>query len=241
MTSTEPTAVILRPGEGRTIDLGAFAMSLKAGGGETDGAFALLEASEPAGFGPPRHVHEDAAEAFYVLEGEYLIFVEERSFACPAGSFIYIPAGTEHGFRVGDVPSRKLNLYTPAAMVGYFDGLSEAIRDGLADDERLEEIATRHHMRILGPTPEGYLGRKAAPGIVRPGSADGPGRGSTLVRRAVGRPAPRGWVQAPRMLRKQSLQYTGLPLVGRNGTWASLPQFEHVAVNISRGPRSREP
>jgi hypothetical protein len=39
----------------------------------------------------------------------------------------------------------------------------------------------------------------------------------------------------------QSLQYTGLPLVGRNGTCASLPQLEQVAENISRGPRSRDP
>jgi hypothetical protein len=31
-----------------------------------------------------------------------------------------------HGFRVGRVASRKLNLYTPAAMVGYFDEIAQA-------------------------------------------------------------------------------------------------------------------
>ena len=56
------------------------------------------------------HVHRDAAEAFYVLEGEYRIFIEDRTFDCPAGSFIFIPAGIEHGFRVGQARSRKLNL-----------------------------------------------------------------------------------------------------------------------------------
>jgi mannose-6-phosphate isomerase-like protein (cupin superfamily) len=151
------TAFVLRPGEGRSINLGNFEMSLKAAGEETGGAFALLEAAEPPNFGPPMHIHNNAAEAFYVLEGEYHVFVDEREYACPAGSFIFIPAGIRHGFRVGTAPSRKLNLYTPAAMVGYFDQLSAAINGGDADPNRLDEIARRHGMEVTGPVPEGYL------------------------------------------------------------------------------------
>lgn len=150
-------AIVLRPGEGRAIDLGAFAMSLKATSEETGGAFSLLEAAEPPDFGPPMHIHHDAAEAFYVLEGEYRIFIEAQEYACPAGSFIFIPSGIRHGFRVGAGPSRKLNLYTPAAMVGYFDALSAAISDGDADPQRLDAIARDHGMEITGPVPDGYL------------------------------------------------------------------------------------
>jgi mannose-6-phosphate isomerase-like protein (cupin superfamily) len=148
---------VLRPGEGRSIDLGNFAMSLKAADEDTGGAFTLLEAAEPPNFGPPLHIHTNAAEAFYVLEGEYHIFIDEAVHACPAGSFIYIPAGTRHGFRVGGMPSRKLNLYTPAAMVGYFDQLSEALVAGDADPSALDAIARRHGMEVIGPVPEGYL------------------------------------------------------------------------------------
>lgn len=151
------TAFVLRPGEGRSIDLGNFEMSLKAAGEETGGAFALLEAAEPPNFGPPMHIHNNAAESFYVLEGEYHIFLNEREYACPAGSFIFIPAGIRHGFRVGTAPSRKLVLFSPAAMVGYFDQLSAAIKDGDADPKRLDEIAERHGMEVVGPVPEGYL------------------------------------------------------------------------------------
>ena len=150
-------AFVLRPDDGRTIDLGNFAMSLKATGEETGGAFVLLEAAEPPDFGPPMHIHHDAAEAFYVLEGAYHIFIDEQAFTCPAGSFIFIPAGIRHGFRVGAAASRKLNLYTPAAMVGYFDQLSAAIQEGDADPGRLDEIARRHGMEVVGPVPEGYL------------------------------------------------------------------------------------
>jgi mannose-6-phosphate isomerase-like protein (cupin superfamily) len=153
----EGRAIILRPGEGRSIDLSNFAMTVKATAEDTNQAFTLLEADEPPDFGPPMHIHRDAAEAFYVVSGEYHIFVRDETFACPAGSFIYIPAGVPHGFRVGSVPSRKLNLYIPAAMVGYFDELSAALTSGEADDAALAAIADRYGMEITGPVPEGYL------------------------------------------------------------------------------------
>lgn len=157
MSHAQRPAFVLGPGEGRSIDLGNFAMVLKASPADTGAAFTVLEPAEPAGFGPPMHIHQDAAEAFYVLDGEYMIFIEDREFVCPAGSFIYIPAGLRHGFRVGSMPSRKLNLYAPAAMLGYFDELSASIATGGADPDRLDEIALRHGMEVVGPVPQGYL------------------------------------------------------------------------------------
>ena len=157
MTEQRGRAFVLRPGEGRDIDMGNFRMSLKAAGEDTGDAFSLLEAEEPPHFGPPMHIHHDAAEAFYVVSGEYRIFIEDEESICPAGSFIYIPAGVPHGFRVGAAPSRKLNIYAPAAMVGYFDELAAAIARDEMDDETLGEIARRYGMEVIGPVPEGYV------------------------------------------------------------------------------------
>jgi mannose-6-phosphate isomerase-like protein (cupin superfamily) len=148
---------VLRPGEGRSIDLGGFQMSLKASEEDTAGAFSLLEADEPPNFGPPMHIHHNCAEAFYVVVGEYVIFIEEQEFRCPAGSFVYIPSNTRHGFRVGTEPSRKLNVYVPGAMVDYFDKLSRAIADGNATPIVLDRIAAENGMEVVGPVPEGYL------------------------------------------------------------------------------------
>jgi mannose-6-phosphate isomerase-like protein (cupin superfamily) len=150
-------AYVLAPGEGRAIDLGAFAMTVKANSDETNGVFSLLEAEEPPGFGPPLHIHHDAAEAFYVLAGEYVMFLGDREAVCPAGSFIFIPAGMRHAFRVGRVPSRKLNFYFPATMVGYFDDLSDAIRRGEVDENALADIARQHSMEVVGPVPDSYV------------------------------------------------------------------------------------
>jgi mannose-6-phosphate isomerase-like protein (cupin superfamily) len=146
------------PDEGRVLDMGPFRMRVRAETHDTGGGFTLLEADEPPGFGPPLHVHDDAAEAFYVLEGEYVVFLGDDERLCPAGSFIFVPVGVEHGFRVGRVHSRKLNLYLPAAMIGYFEELAaaQAAGDPLTDDE-LRSAAARHAMRVLGPVPEGYV------------------------------------------------------------------------------------
>ncbi|MEX0674590.1 MAG: cupin domain-containing protein [Gaiellaceae bacterium] len=150
-------ALVLAPGEGRSIDLGAFGMTVKASSDDTDGVFSLLEAEEPPGFGPPLHIHHDAAEAFYVLEGEYVMFLDDREVSCPAGSFVFIPPGMRHGVRVGAASSRKLNFYFPAVMIGYFDDLGDAIRRDEVDETLLADIARRHSMEIVGPVPEGYV------------------------------------------------------------------------------------
>jgi mannose-6-phosphate isomerase-like protein (cupin superfamily) len=148
---------VVAPGEGRLIDLGDFAMHVKADAGGTEGVVSVLEATEPPDFGPPIHVHDDAAEAFYVLEGEYFMTVDGDEHRCPAGSFVFIPAGVPHGFRVGDAPSRKLNFYFPAAMTGYFDDLADALRRSDVTDAELEEIAESHQMRIVGPPSARYI------------------------------------------------------------------------------------
>ena len=145
-------------GQGRFIDLGGeFGMTVKADEQQTGGVVSVLEAEEPPGFGPPIHVHHDCAEAFYVLEGEYVMYLEDREFVCPAGSFVFIPQGARHGFRVGDVPSRKLNFYFPASMIGYFDDLASALRRESVGDEELAEIAAAHAMEIVGPPSERYV------------------------------------------------------------------------------------
>ena len=132
-------------------------MTVKADAGRTAGVVSVLEADEPPGFGPPIHVHHDTAEVFYVLEGEYVMYLDDREVVCPAGSFVFIPVGAPHGFRVGNVPSRKLNFYFPAAMIGYFDDLAVALRREEVGDDELAGIADKYSMEIVGPPSERYV------------------------------------------------------------------------------------
>lgn len=152
-------AFIVGPGEGRLLDLGNFEAVVLATAAQTAGEFSLLQTqSEPPGFGPPLHVHHDAAEAFYVLEGDYLMFLEDQQTLCPPGTFVYVPRATPHTFKVvSEGPGKKLNLFSPAAMTQFFEELAAAEAAGTATPELLGEIATRSNMEIVGPVPDTYL------------------------------------------------------------------------------------
>jgi mannose-6-phosphate isomerase-like protein (cupin superfamily) len=152
-------AFIVQPGQGRRLDLGNFEAVVLATAAQTSGEFTLLQVQkEPPDFGPPLHLHRDAAEAFYVLEGNYLMFIEGRQHLCPAGAFVYVPRGTPHTFKVvSAVPGKKLNFFSPAAMVEFFEDLAAAEAAGQATPELLDTIAARNNVDLLGPVPDTYL------------------------------------------------------------------------------------
>jgi mannose-6-phosphate isomerase-like protein (cupin superfamily) len=152
-------AFIVLPGQGHMLDLGNFKAEVLASAEQTGGTFSLLMTQdEPPGFGPPLHRHRDAAEAFFVMRGEYLMFFGDDRQLCPAGSFVYVPRGLPHTFQVSSAgPGRKLNLFSPAAMVGFFEELADAEAADAATPELLDQIAERHDMEVLGPVPESYL------------------------------------------------------------------------------------
>jgi mannose-6-phosphate isomerase-like protein (cupin superfamily) len=154
---SEPYIVL--PHEEPPLDLGNFQVSVLATAEQTDGQFSLLQTrNEPPDFGPPLHLHRDAAEAFFVLEGEYLMFFEDRQQLCPPGTFVYVPPNTPHTFKVtSSVAGTKLNVFSPAAMVGFFQELALSESAGDATPERLDEIAESNQMEVLGPVPETYL------------------------------------------------------------------------------------
>jgi mannose-6-phosphate isomerase-like protein (cupin superfamily) len=152
-------AFIVHSGTGRPLDLGNFEATIIATAEQTAGAFTLLDThGEPPEFGPPLHVHHDAAEAFYVLEGEYLMFIEEAQEVCSPGTFVYVPRGVPHTFKVTSPGcGRKLNLFAPAAMVGFFEELALAEAAGRPTPEILDAIAGRNAMEVVGPVPDTYL------------------------------------------------------------------------------------
>ena len=150
---------VVLPDQGRLLDLGNFQAVVLADGDQTSGALTVLQTqNEPHGFGPPLHRHRDAAEAFFVLEGEYLMFLDGEQHRCPPGAFVYVPRDVPHTFKVSsEGPGKKLNLFTPTAMAGFFKDLASAEASGTATTSDLDEIATKNHMEILGPVPDSYL------------------------------------------------------------------------------------
>ncbi len=85
-----------------------------ATGESTGGAFALVDEQARRGETVPRHRHPGDVESFYVLEGEIEFFIgEEPGVRLGAGSFVHVPGGTVHGFRIESDTARYLILTTP--------------------------------------------------------------------------------------------------------------------------------
>src|SRR6202023_923460 len=100
----------------------------KAVGDDTGGRFAILE-SRPAPGAPglPRHGHRRSDEALYVVEGQVVIDIGDRSRNAPAGTFAFIPRGTVHRFRnPGPLPARVLVIFAPAGLERFLEETAAA-------------------------------------------------------------------------------------------------------------------
>jgi quercetin dioxygenase-like cupin family protein len=80
---------------------------------ETSDHFSLIEEVVPNGEAAPWHLHEWMDEGFYIIEGEATFRVADQVLTAQAGSFLSVPMGTRHSFRIDSAQSRLLNWYTP--------------------------------------------------------------------------------------------------------------------------------
>lgn len=160
MTST---AVLVRSHEEGTATwaLGGLFERL-ASAGETAGAFGMSLVTQPAGAATPLHVHTREAEAFYVLEGNLAYRADEETYHLSAGSFIYLPSGVAHAFRVtGTESARFLAVAVSSDLMTLYDEvgrpaparrLPEPDETSLPEDiQRWLEAAPRYGVTVVGP------------------------------------------------------------------------------------------
>jgi quercetin dioxygenase-like cupin family protein len=121
ITAATSTIVVRGPGEGpATWALGGLFERL-ASGADTAGAFAVSLVTQPAGTATPLHVHSREAEAFYLLDGTLTYLAGGDLHRLSPGSFIYLPSGVPHAFRVtGAGPVRYLAISAPGALMDLY-------------------------------------------------------------------------------------------------------------------------
>ncbi len=131
-------------------------MTTLVDGALSGGALTLALQESPAGFGPPRHVHDVEDEAFFVIDGSLHIECGDQSWDAGAGSLTWLPHGVPHTFIVTS-PGRVLQLTTPAGFESFLAEVgTPASEPGLPppaapDIARLAEAAARHGSRLVGP------------------------------------------------------------------------------------------
>lgn len=157
--SRAPIMLATRGGESLFYDGGL--LTFKATGSQTENALLLLEIWMPQGKATPLHVHPDADETFYVLDGEVYVHIEgteDRSFS--TGSVVLVPRGAPHAFAVTYPSTRLLVLMTPASSISetFFRLAGEPASDPSlpppsTNPERFGAAIAGSGLQVLGPPP----------------------------------------------------------------------------------------
>lgn len=124
-------------------------------GEDTGGVFSLTDftMAPPPAPGPPPHIHEDADEAVYVLEGTIEMGVEDAVMTGSAGSVMLAPRGSVHSLSNGGTEAaRFIVVLTPPGFEGFWREIAElqAHLGGPPDAETVVALQRKYHMTTGG-------------------------------------------------------------------------------------------
>jgi quercetin dioxygenase-like cupin family protein len=126
---------------------------------ETGGAFFLLEDTMVRDKTTPLHLHPEAHELTYVIDGEIELEADGVRQRVRTGGVSFVPKGVAHSFIVVSAEARLLAIQTPGAVgQSFYRGASDPATDDNADTldlPRLQATAADNPrgITILGPPP----------------------------------------------------------------------------------------
>lgn len=142
-----PIPIIHPPGDGKHVGVLRSRSTFKVESAQTNGAYAILEQTIPAGHGPPYHVHRHETEIFYILEGEFEITVGGQKIPAPKGAIAVCPRDIPHTFRnLGKADGKLLLTVIPGRFSNYFAEVDQ-VDDG--DREAIKRLCQKYDVEIL--------------------------------------------------------------------------------------------
>ena len=98
----------------------------KVRGQATHGGIDVVDHRVPPGYAPPRHIHRDQDEIFFVIDGSFQVHCADRTWTAGPGSLVFLPRDVPHGFTVSDDgPGRTLLINAPAGFADLIEDLGE--------------------------------------------------------------------------------------------------------------------
>lgn len=146
-------AYIIEPGHAELRWMGATSTYFLATGELTGGKFAVIDERSPRGVGAPLHSHAADDESFYVVEGEVSFFVGDAP-PCRggAGTFVHVPGGVVHGFRIESETARYL-IFTTVRHGEFYRAITLPSRQGKVDGESISRACREFGIEFVGPLP----------------------------------------------------------------------------------------
>ena len=147
-------ATIRQSGEGERLWFcGGGIFTWKVTGAETGGAFFINEVEMDQGKVTPLHLHPDADESFYMLEGEILMHIDGAEATIGEGGLAVFPRGVPHAFMVTSPMARMLGFQNPAAGEAFYRHASETAPTPVDFDRIRAAAEATGAIEILGPPP----------------------------------------------------------------------------------------
>jgi mannose-6-phosphate isomerase-like protein (cupin superfamily) len=127
---------------------GANIITYKVAGKDTGGALFIFEQTSMRRGGPPRHLHHNQDEWFYILQGEYVAEVGKEPMRLGPGDSLFAPRRIPHVWAyVGTGPGKLLIGFQPAGKMEAFFREAAKLRDFAAD----EKLYRACEMEVVGP------------------------------------------------------------------------------------------
>ena len=118
---------------------------------QSAGALCLLIDEPPAGWRLPPHRHTNEAETIHVLAGRFEMDIDGRRVALGAGDTAHVPVGCVHsGGNVGRETGRRVVIFSPAGVEGFFLEVGRAQRDEALDGAAVAAAARRWGWDFVG-------------------------------------------------------------------------------------------
>jgi mannose-6-phosphate isomerase-like protein (cupin superfamily) len=119
---------------------------------DTDGDMFVFESTRLTEGGPILHTHYDTDEFWYVLQGEFLIRVGEKTYNAKPGDLVFGPRMVPHTFaKIGQGEAKVIIGHQPAGkMEEYFKKLSEGVAANMSEEER-NNMRKEHGFEKVGP------------------------------------------------------------------------------------------
>lgn len=155
METRQRPFLAVRRGDARRIMLGPNTVTFLFSGEQTGSRFSLTEfdAAPPPAPAAPLHIHHDADETIYVLDGIFQVTCGDQVIEVDPGASIFVPKGQAHTIaNIGTSRGRILVYLTPPGFEGYWEEMSQLMEKsgGPVDSETALATQQKYHVDMLG-------------------------------------------------------------------------------------------
>ncbi|NND31268.1 MAG: cupin domain-containing protein [Saprospiraceae bacterium] len=151
----DPGVVYVAAGEDRFQThrevLGGLQIDFKVSTRDTNNGLFIIEHTDHAKSGPPKHIHHEQDEWFYVLQGDYHLEIGDKKYVLAPGDSVFAPRKVPHVWaHVGEGQGKLIIGFQPAGMMESF--LTELAKlKGVPSTDSMRTLFAEHGMTIVGP------------------------------------------------------------------------------------------